>query len=66
MSTKIVVDYDLCEANLVCMRLVPQIFQVDDQDKLHLLLETPPPELLEQVQLAVRRCPRKALSLKAE
>jgi ferredoxin len=65
MSLKIVVDYDLCEANLVCMKLVPEVFKVDQDDKLHLLVDTPPAELMEKVELAVRRCPRKALSLKA-
>ena len=60
---KIVVDYDLCEANAVCMKVAPEVFRVDDEDNLHLLVEQPPPLLLEKVETAVRRCPKSALSL---
>jgi ferredoxin len=61
---KIVVDYDLCEANALCMRTAADIFQLDDQDKLHLLVEDVEGEQLEKAQLAVKRCPRRALSLR--
>ena len=60
---RIVVDYDLCEANAVCMKIAPDVFRVDAQDKLHLLVEHPAAEALERVEKAVRRCPKGALSL---
>ena len=60
---KIQVDYDLCEANAVCMSKVPEVFKVDDEDNLHILIESPPEELREKVEAAVRLCPRQALSL---
>ena len=60
---KLVVDYELCEANAVCMKLLPEVFRVDDDDKLHLLVEQPADELLPKVEHAVRRCPKGALSL---
>jgi ferredoxin len=60
---KVVVDYELCEANAVCMKLAPEVFQVDAQDNLHVLLEQVPADLLDKVQNAVRRCPKRALSL---
>ena len=60
---KIVVDYELCESNAVCMKLAPEVFRVDDDDKLHLIVERPGDELLAKVEQAVRRCPRAALSL---
>jgi ferredoxin len=63
---RIHVDYDLCEANAVCVRTAPDIFRVDDTDKLHLLIATPGPELMDKVHAAVRRCPRRALSLREE
>lgn len=63
MPLKIVVDYDLCEANAVCMKLAPKVFRVDDADNLHVLVEQPPPELLDDVTDAVHGCPRGALSL---
>jgi ferredoxin len=60
---KIVVDYDLCEANAVCMEVCPAVFKVDDGDNLHILIETPPEDLRAKVEEAVRLCPRQALSL---
>jgi len=63
---RVVVDYALCEANAVCMQVLPEVFHVDEEDKLHLLVEQPPPELLDQVESAVRRCPRGALSLRED
>jgi ferredoxin len=61
---RIHVDYELCEANGVCVKTAPEIFRVDDTDKLHLLVSEPSPEQLEIVKTAVRRCPRRALSLR--
>jgi ferredoxin len=63
---RIKVDYDLCEANAVCMKTAPEIFKVDDTDKLHLLVERPAEDQMEKVKAAVRRCPRRALSLVEE
>jgi ferredoxin len=60
---RILVDYDLCEANGVCVKAAPDVFRVDDTDKLHLLVVAPVAEQMERVNLAVRRCPRRALSL---
>ena len=60
---RIAIDYDLCEANGVCMKIAPEVFRVDDEDKLHLLIEQPPAESLERVENAIRRCPKGALSL---
>ena len=63
---KIQIDYDLCEANAVCMSKAPEIFKVDDEDNLHILIESPPEELREKVEAAVRLCPRQALSLRQD
>ena len=60
---KIVVDYDLCEANAVCMSKAPEIFKVDDQDDLHILMDDVPEDLRDKVEEAVRLCPRQALSV---
>jgi ferredoxin len=60
---KISVDYDLCEANAVCMKLAPEVFKVDDQDNLHILQENPPEALRAKMKEAVRLCPRQALSI---
>ena len=65
-SLKIVVDRDLCEANGECMRAAPEVFLVDDNDKLIVKMDQPPAELIEKVKTAVRRCPRAALALREE
>jgi ferredoxin len=60
---KIVVDYDLCEANAVCMDVCPECFRVEDDDSLTILVERPPEKLRQKVEEAVRLCPRQAISL---
>jgi ferredoxin len=56
------VDRELCESNGVCVRLVPEVFALDDDDRLR--LEAHPPEALrERIEAAVRRCPKQALSI---
>jgi ferredoxin len=63
-DAQVIVDWDECEANAVCEGLVPEVFQVDDNDMLNVLIERPPAELLDRVQHAVDMCPKRALSLK--
>ncbi|PYM11323.1 MAG: ferredoxin [Candidatus Rokuibacteriota bacterium] len=60
---RVVVDRILCESNAVCMRLVPEVFEVRDDDRLYLLTERPPEPLRPRLAEAVRRCPKQALSL---
>lgn len=60
---KVVVNYDLCESNAVCMAIAPEVFEVRDDDFLYLLQEEPPEELRTKVEEAVRRCPKQALSV---
>ncbi len=60
---RVVVDYTLCESNAVCMRLVPEVFEVRDDDRLYVKVERPPEALRARVDEAVRRCPKQALSL---
>jgi len=60
---KILVDYDLCESNAICMQECPEVFLVDERDELVILDSNPPEELRAKVEEAVRRCPRQALSL---
>ncbi|HCU93993.1 MAG TPA: ferredoxin [Actinobacteria bacterium] len=57
------VDRDLCEANAVCAGLVPEVFDVDDNDELHILVSEVPAELADGVRRAVQSCPKTALHL---
>ena len=60
---KVVVDYDLCEANALCMEQAPEVFRVEEDDTLTVLLEEPPDALRAKVEEAVRLCPRQAISI---
>jgi len=60
---RVVVDYDLCESNALCMGVAPDVFEVRDDDNLYLLTENPPEELRDKVEQAVRLCPKAAISI---
>lgn len=60
---KVEVDYDLCEANAVCMDVCPEVFRVEEDDTLTILLDDIPEKLRSKVEDAVRLCPRQAISL---
>ena len=45
MAWKVVVDFDLCESNAICMGIVPEVFEVRDDNFLYVLQENPPDEL---------------------
>jgi len=63
MGFKVVVDYDLCESNAICMDIAPEVFEVRDDDFLYLLTETPDESQREKVQASVDRCPKQAIKL---
>jgi ferredoxin len=60
---RVVVDFDLCESNALCMAAAPEVFEVRDDDFLYVLDENPPEELREKVMAAVRTCPKNAISI---
>ena len=60
---RVEVDRDACEANAVCAGLVPEVFEVDDDDRLHIQVAEVPPALADAVRHAVRSCPKAALRL---
>jgi ferredoxin len=60
---KVKVDELVCEANAVCVGLAPEVFDVDEEDRLHILLPEVPREMADRVRHAVRSCPKAALSL---
>ena len=63
MALKVVVDFDLCEANARCMEVAPEVFKVDDDDFLHILIENPPDSMREKLEVAARVCPRQAITI---
>ena len=63
---RIEVDWGLCESNGVCMGIIPEVFQLEDDDTLTILQEDVTPENEAQVREAVRQCPRQAISIREE
>jgi ferredoxin len=61
---RVEVDYGLCESNGVCMGVIPEVFDLDDQDDLHLLQDEITPDNEDQIREAVRQCPRQAIFIK--
>lgn len=60
---KIVVDFDRCQSNALCMSAAPEIFEVRDDGYLYVLNEEPGDDQRSAVEEAVRLCPTQAISL---
>ncbi len=62
---KVIVDFDVCESNAVCMQFAPDVFEVRDDDFLYVLAEEVSGEAEVRAAEAARRCPRQAITLEA-
>jgi ferredoxin len=60
---RVVVDFDQCESNALCMGILPEVFEVRDDDFLYVLDENPSEELRDKLMEAVRSCPKNAISI---
>jgi ferredoxin len=60
---RIEVDWELCDGQGVCAELAPAVFEVTDDDQVHVLDPNPAPALHPIVDAAVRGCPKTALRL---
>jgi ferredoxin len=60
---RVVVDFNQCESNALCMAAAPEVFFLDENDELHVLIENPGEEQRERVEKAVRTCPKQAISI---
>ena len=56
-------DFDLCEANALCVGIAPETFELDDDDFLQILDERVNPDNESRIRQAVASCPRNALSI---
>lgn len=62
-AMRVIVDFEQCESNALCMAAAPEVFELRDDDLLYVLQDEPPEELRAKVVAAVRSCPKGALSL---
>lgn len=60
---RVTVDGNLCESNALCMAAVPEVFELDDDDTIHVLQEHPGDELRSAVEAAAQRCPKQAITV---
>jgi ferredoxin len=60
---RVVVDFDKCQSNAVCMGIAPEVFEVRDDNFLYVLDERPPESMRPRLEEAVRSCPTGAISL---
>jgi ferredoxin len=60
---QVAVDYDLCEANGICVGIAPEVFDLDDDDNLHLLATDVTAANESRILQAVESCPRNALRI---
>ena len=60
---KVRVDPDLCEANGVCVSFAPEVFELQEDDTLRVLIPMPPEEWRSAVEDAVAGCPRAAIRI---
>jgi ferredoxin len=60
---RVVVDFDKCKSNAVCMGVAPEVFEVRDDGYLYILQEEPPEDLRPKMEEAVRDCPTGAISI---
>ena len=60
---KIRVDMDLCQGHGACATEAPDVFALDSENRVRLLIETPDESLRAAVRKAVKYCPTRALRL---
>jgi ferredoxin len=63
---RVVVDFERCESNAVCMGILPEVFEVRDDDFLYVLNEQPAGEYRPRLEQCVSSCPKQAISIVEE
>jgi ferredoxin len=60
---RVVVDFDRCQSNALCMAEAPEVFEVRDDGYLYIPQEEPGEELRAKVEAAARVCPTQAITI---
>lgn len=59
---RVVVDRDRCEGNAFCVKIAPEVFQLDDDEYAVVIADPVPAEQTAMAEQAIADCPRAALS----
>jgi len=62
----VVVNMSQCESNALCQGVAPDVFELDDDDNLTVLNETPEESARDRLLEAVRICPKQAISIEEQ
>ena len=62
---RVTVDFDQCDSNGLCAQFAPEVFRLDDDDRLDLRTDRPGEGLWPAVETAARACPKLAITLTA-
>jgi ferredoxin len=60
---KVSVDFDICASTGGCTHIAPQVFKLDGEGFLQILIEEPPAELHAAVTQAADMCPTAAITI---
>jgi ferredoxin len=60
---RVVVNFDTCNSNAVCMGLVPEVFEVRADGFLYILDENPAESFRPQLEQAVLECPTQSITV---
>jgi len=60
---RVVVNFDTCQSNALCMGAAPEVFEVRDDGYLYVLNETPDESLRAKVEEAARLCPTQSITV---
>ena len=60
---KVVVDLDLCQGHAQCEDAAPEVFRVNDDALVDVLIEQPDESLRSKVEVAARRCPTECIRI---
>jgi ferredoxin len=63
VAMKVVVNFDRCQSNALCMGIAPEVFEVREDNFLYILDENPPESMRPQLEQAVAACPTSAITL---
>lgn len=61
---RVVVDFDRCDSTGLCAETAPEIFELGEDDLLHVRAEHPAEPDWAAAELAARACPKLAITLR--
>jgi ferredoxin len=61
---RVVVDFDRCDSTGLCAAIAPELFELDDDDRLHVRGEQVEPAQRRVAEEAAKACPKLAITVR--